>query len=275
MVLSVVEERWGALFARWADVPAPRAAVMLLHGYSEHSGRYLHVLEAFQAAGFAVVAPDHRGHGRTGPMLGLIPDADVMIADLMEVREELGRRVPDVPVFLVGASMGGLLSMRLLQLHPDRFVGAVLTAPAVRLPDSVGEGQKAVLRWIGRVWPSLPVRPFFNPPKASRDPVFQKWMKEDPLTYRGWIRAGTALRTMALMAAVDAAVEEVQHPILLTHGGDDERVHPPVSEALAARLAGPVERVVFPGLRHEAHQEPERDQVVSTWVRWLEGRLAL
>ncbi len=267
------DERWGANETRWAAPAEPRASVLLLHGYSEHSGRYLHVIEALVAAGFAVAAPDHRGHGRTGPVLGLSPDAAVWLDDLAVTERALASRAPGRPMFVVGCSLGGLLALRLLQVRPASFAGAVLQAPAVSLPESVGTAQQAVLRWLGRWWPSLPVRPYFNPPKATRDEAFQRWMREDPYTYRGWIRAGTAARSMAMMADVDAGLAAIRHPVLLTHGGDDERVAPATSARLAERLGGPVERVVFPGLRHEAHQEPEREQVVGAWVRWLDQQV--
>src|SRR5262245_32060832 len=48
--------------------PRPRAALLLVHGLGEHSGRYAHVARRFAACDYASVALDYRGHGRSsGP----------------------------------------------------------------------------------------------------------------------------------------------------------------------------------------------------------------
>lgn len=257
------------LFVRLAIPEAPNAIVMVLHGYSEHSERYLHVIDRLVDEGFAVVAPDHQGHGRTGPELGRIPRTSQMVADLLVVRRRMVARVPGLPVFLLGSSMGGLLALRAIQREPASFAGAVLQAPAIAMPADVGAGMLAILRVIGAVAPGLPVRKFFNPERATRDPSFQEWMRTDPYTYRGWVKAGTARRSMQLVDRVRADLELVRCPVLITHGADDLRVLPSVSQWLAQHLSGEVEVAIFEGLRHEAHQEPERDDVIDRWVDWL------
>ncbi len=272
---ALTEERWVAsdglpLFVRRARPAGPtRGRVLLLHGYSEHSGRYPHVLHALADAGFSVAAPDHRGHGRTGPRLGHTPPSHRMLDDLRGVEARLQAESPEGPTFLLGASMGGLLALRLLQLDPERFAGAVLQAPAVAVPSDIPMSVVHAVRAVARVAPGLPVRRFFQPERASRDPQFQAWMRTDPYTYRGWVRAGTGAHTYQLIRDVHAGLDRVRAPLFITQGADDVRVHPEATEALAAAVPGVVERRVFPGLRHEAHQEPERAEVVGAWVDWL------
>jgi len=178
-----------------------------------------------------------------------------------------------VPDLLVGASMGGLLALRLLQREPDRWHAAVLQAPAVAVPKDIPMSVVHLVRGIARIAPRLPVRPFFKPERATRDEAFQDWMRTDPYTYRGWVRAGTGAHTYRLIRWVRRDLAKVRTPVLLTVGSEDRRVAPEAVAALADALGGPTDQVVFPGLRHEAHQEPERDEVVQTWVRWLEGQL--
>jgi len=256
-------------FVRVAMPPSPRGRVLVLHGYSEHGGRYEHVLHALEAAGFAAVVPDHRGHGRTGPTLGLTADPATMLADLRCIHRRLAQRVPDVPDLLIGASMGGLLALRLLQRQPSTWKAAVLQAPAVAVPEDIPMALVTFVRGIARVAPHMPVRPFFRPERATRDPRFQAWMRTDPYTYRGWVRAATGAHTYRLIRWVRRDLHQVTTPLLLTVGSDDRRVAPAVVADVAAQVTGPAQVEVFDGLRHEAHQEPERGEVVSTWVRWL------
>ena len=51
----------------WIYVPAakPKGIVQVIHGYGEHSRRYLHMIVRFMDAGFIVAADDHVGHGKT------------------------------------------------------------------------------------------------------------------------------------------------------------------------------------------------------------------
>jgi alpha-beta hydrolase superfamily lysophospholipase len=273
-----VEERWEAsdglsLFVRQAlPEGRVRGRVVVLHGYSEHSGRYLKVLRALAEAGFAALAPDHRGHGRTGPRLGHTPSSERILDDLHGMTARWASEHPEGPTFLLGSSMGGLLSLRLLQEAPDAYAGAVLQAPAVAVPTDIPMAVVHAVRAVAKVAPGLPVRPFFKPERASRDPAFQAWMRTDPFTYRGWVRAGTGAHTYRLIRKVHAELAEVRTPLLITVGSDDVRVRPEVTEALRAAVGGPAERLVFEGLRHEAHQEPDGHRVIDAWVRWLVER---
>lgn len=271
----VNEERWRTpdgrdLFVRWAPPEGPaRGRVVVLHGYSEHGGRYLHVLDALRRAGFAVAAPDQQGHGRTGPVLGDLPRGEALVADVRLVLDRLTMLHPEGPAFLLGNSLGGLVALRTLQLAPEGLAGAVLQAPAVEVPRDIPMSVVHTVRVLARVAPRLPVRPFFNPERATRDPAFQAWMATDPHTYKGWVRARTGANTFRLVRQVRDGLATVRVPVLLTVGTDDRRVHPEAVEALAAQLGGPTTLKVFEGLRHEAHQEPERAEVVQAWVDWL------
>jgi alpha-beta hydrolase superfamily lysophospholipase len=272
------EERWsavtGELFVRWAAPAAPVASVVLLHGYSEHSERYGRAIRALVDAGFAVAAPDQSGHGRTGPRLGAIPPGTQLIGDALVVRRRAAQRVPGRPVFAIGSSMGGLVTLGALLREPAAFSGAVLQAPAIAMPANVSRPMLMLAQGLGVVAPRLPIRPFFNATRATRDEDFQAWMRSDPHTYKGWVQAGTAMRSIALVRRVRSEVHGVRCPILITHGTDDRRVHPRETAWLQEELAGPVERRLFQGLRHEAHQEPEGMEVIQAWVDWLHGQVA-
>src|SRR4051812_33460960 len=98
---------------RW-PVQDPARLVVLVHGYGEHIGRYEHVAQALNAAGSAVVGPDHVGHGRSPGEQALVEDFEPIVDDLRAVVEESRG---DLPVVLVGHSMGGLIATRYAQRH--------------------------------------------------------------------------------------------------------------------------------------------------------------
>ena len=167
------------------------------------------------------------------------------------------------------------LALRLLEREPTRWRAAVLQAPAVAVPEDIPMALVTLVRVIARLAPHAPVRKFFKPERATRDEAFQDWMRTDPLTYRGWVRAATGAHTYRLIRWVRRDLHRVVTPLLLTVGDEDLRVTPATVEGVAEAVGGPAEVVRFAGLRHEAHQEPERDEVVASWTDFLSRHAAV
>ena len=141
-----------------------RAAVIILHGYQEHGGRYQHVQQYLARRGFASWVPDHRGHGRTAVVPGYMPSVDMVVCDLWLFREMIARDLgPDVPVFLLGHSMGGLITICHLERYQTGIAGAVVTGPAVMVPPNVSGLVQAISGLAGRLVPRLGIQPFFDP----------------------------------------------------------------------------------------------------------------
>ncbi len=139
----------------WEPADRARDAVILVHGAAEHGGRYAHVAERLVAAGFAVYALDHRGHGRSDGPRAMIDRLDRLVDDLglfvARVREEHDGRRP----FLVGHSLGGAVSLTYAIRHGDTIAGLVVSGPAVAT-EAVPAALKAVTAALSAVAPKLP-----------------------------------------------------------------------------------------------------------------------
>jgi acylglycerol lipase len=261
------------VFYRWGRPEKPRASVLLVHGYGEHSGRYGRVIQALVQGGLTVLAPDHRGHGLTARLLGDMESREHVLADLGIAHRRLLELGPS-PVFLVGHSLGAALSLRYQQRHPGAIAGMVLNGVALRVPDSVPSSVQLLARLIARLYPTLPLQPFFDATRNTRDPTAQRILREDPLGYRGPIRVRTGVEVMALIQEVRQDLPRVEVPALLTHGEIDKHVPVSVSREVAAAMrGGDITVRTFPGLLHETYQEPERDEVIASWVEWITSRL--
>ena len=215
------------------DARDPIGGVLVLHGYSEHSGRYVHVLEALAARGFTCIAPTHRGHGRTATLPGLLRDANAVVQDWVWVTDALEHRVPDKPLFVLAHSMGALLAILLLT-RDSRFSGAILNGTPLKVPDSISPASRLVARAVGGALPWLPVQPFFDATRATRDPAVHAASLSDPWIYKGWMRAGTGKTLLRALAEVDEAVPRLRIPLLITHGALDRTVAPEASARLHA-----------------------------------------
>ena len=89
--------------------------VVLVHGASEHSGRYGHVADALVADGYAVYALDHRGHGRSEGPRAVLDRMDNAVADVDQLVLQASEEHPGAPVFMLGHSMGGTVAVSLLR----------------------------------------------------------------------------------------------------------------------------------------------------------------
>lgn len=251
----------------WAVDGTPRAAMLLVHGIGEHSGRYEHVGAHFAAAGIDVLSYDQRGFGHTGGRRGHVESFDEFLDDLeplLALRRELG-----VPVVLMGHSLGGLVSTTYLVSERPQPDLAVLSAPA--LGADIPRWQRKLAPALGSVLPKLRIPADFDGSVLSRDPEVQVAYEHDPLRVpSSTARLGREI--LRTMAATTARLDRVRVPTYVLHGSDDTLVPPAASEPLA-RLSN-VTRRLWPGLRHESLNEPEQAEVMAEIVAWLDARLS-
>jgi len=251
---------------QWKSVGPARAVVVLVHGISEHSGRYEHVGARFSAAGFHTVAFDQRGHGQSEGVRTYIDSFDSFVDDV-EDHLEIARR-QDLPVVLVGHSMGGLVCTAYAvsdRPQPDLLV---LSGPA--LGANVPTWQRVLAPKIAQLAPKFFLPANLDSSVLSRDPAVQQSYKDDPLIKSG-ATAKIGAELFATMESVGAALDEIRVPTLCLHGADDELVPASVSRPLDG-LPG-VERRELPGLRHEIFNEPEGPEVLDDVVTWINERL--
>jgi alpha-beta hydrolase superfamily lysophospholipase len=259
----------------WTPGTGPHPAVVIVHGIHEHSGRYEWVAERLASAGFAVHAYDLRGHGRShGPralVRSLGEHLDDLDALLSVIRRE-GQQGPD-PLFLLGHSLGGCIVATYLthrRRHP--IAGAILSAPALRRFTRLQRAGIAGLGLLARVAPTLGlVR--ITQSGISRDAGVVDAYRADPLVHRGFVPAATAAAIVGAVLAAQRHAGRARVPLLVLHGTADP-ITPPLGGAWFCEHAGSADRTfrLFPGLRHELLNEPEREDVTDTILAWLKAR---
>ena len=242
---------------RWpADDPA--RLVVLVHGYGEHIGRYAHVAEALVARGSAVVGPDHIGHGRSAGERVLVETFEPVVDDLHAVvQAERG----DLPVVMVGHSMGGLIAIRYAQRHRADLAGLVLSGPAVGLGP-------VMQQWLAA--PELPSDPL-DATALSRDPAVGEAYVADPLVYHGGWKRPTLEAFVAADQAIAAGPGLGDLPLLYVHGADDPLVPVALARPIVERLAGPNSELhVLAGARHEVFNELGKEEVIDLVTSFAE-----
>jgi alpha-beta hydrolase superfamily lysophospholipase len=238
--------------------------MLIVHGISEHCGRWSHVGRFFAEHGVDTYSFDLRGHGRSGGRKMYIENFSQYADDVAFVAETdvipLG-----LPWVLYGHSMGGLIATGYLLSDRTLPNAAVLSAPA--LDADVPAPLVLATRVLNRLAPGLRVKNSINADHLSKDPAVGEAYLSDPLVdLRTSARLGREL-LLREQPSVRARAAEVDVPTFVIHGADDRLVPPRASAPLAASPS--VERKLYPGLSHELHNEPERENVLADILEFV------
>lgn len=268
---------------RAGNPASARTQVLLVHGLGEHLGRYAELVDRLVQAGHAVTLYDQRGHGRSGGARGSIPHEQALLGDLAclidtcrEARPSLPWETQDLPLVLLGHSMGGALAARFvaegLAEKPAAWwrpvSGLVLSSPA--LAADLNPLQH-LLMLLGRLAPDLAAHNGLKPAWISRSREVVRAYEQDPLVHNR-ITPRLARFILAAGEKARARAERWQTPTLLMWAGADRCVAPRGSAEFARRApSGMVQAQCFDGLYHEIFNEPEREQVLATLLPWLEA----
>lgn len=258
------------LFERtWAPDESPRAVVAVVHGYSEHSGRYQELSQRLTDAGYAVSLFDLRGHGKSAGARAFVRSFDEYVRDLQSFIERLREREPDLPLFLLGHSMGGLIAALWTLKHGSTVRGLALSAAALKVSDEIHPWLQRFSAVIGAAAPRLPTIRFNDAFLSRRAEVVQAY-RDDPLVYHGRMLARTGAELVRNSREIAGRVSRITAPLLAMHGSADRLTDPAGSRRLYEQAASSDKTFkLYEGLYHELLHEPERQQVMTDLVDWL------
>src|SRR3954453_4248646 len=285
-------------YRRWLPDGDLRGTLQLVHGASEHSGRYDRLAAALTGRGFGVWAMDLRGHGRTAESTGIGRfgggrGVDALLDDAESPPRAIDDEYPGVRRLLLGHSMGSIIALAAAERRGTDLTGLVLSGPigvAPHLADSVTALDEAVA--AGAADHALdalgPFNERFEPARTRYD-----WLSRDeaevdkyigdplsgddvPLT----VAYAAGVFALAVRAATPEAVAQLPDglPVLLLSGehdpvGGESAVQVTALAHLFSERGLPVEQHVYPEARHEVFNETNRDEVVGDLLAWLEARL--
>jgi alpha-beta hydrolase superfamily lysophospholipase len=260
----------------WNDVGDPRGVVQIAHGLAEHSARYDRLATALNAAGYLVRATDHRGHGES---ISEVPGDfgaagfDGLIADVAAYGAHLHAAHPQLPLFLLGHSMGSFAAQAVLLEHSEQYAGCVLSGstaidalagalaesegPAGLEAFNVGFEYRTGYEWLSRDEAEVDL--------YVADPLCGFDLPEETVP---------AIFSPAERTADPASVRD-DLPILIVSGSADplagggELVELLGQRYRDAGLAD-VTVTVHQDARHEIFNETNRDEVTADVIGWLD-----
>ncbi len=259
-------------YQSWRPETEARAALIIVHGLGEHSGRYQNIVNHFVPKGMAIYGFDHRGHGRSPGARGFFESFEAvrgdMTAFLEMVRGVEGKR----PLFLMGHSMGGLITLNYVLHNPDGYNGVIISAAPVGKLD-IPPMLAMLSRLLSGIWPKLGVDNGLDLDGISRETAVIEAYKADPLVHgKGTPRLGVEMMDNALWTMAYAA--EWQPPLLMLHGDADRLVPDSGTREFFAQVTQADKKlIIYEGGYHESHNDIHHAQVVADLEEWIEAHM--
>eukprot|EP00171_Calliarthron_tuberculosum_P007794 IDg7794t1 len=253
----------------WADVAQPRAVALLLHGFRAHACyTFLHIenrrnvygdaaatsfVRELNERGIVVASHDYLGHGRSTGLRAYFPSFNDIVLDAAAHAAELRGAYPDLPLYVVGHSLGGTVAIALARRYPDLPAGVCLSSAACEPPANMFGVKGKILASLSALLSTIiPRVPVLHLPKNTEDPEGMKAFEEDPLN----------LPDIDLRARVGPS------------GELDTLVNPDAAKRFIDGVASE-DKTLFPakGRWHNLFTESGKEEIWALFADWIDARL--
>lgn len=267
---------WGGVglyYQAWLPPAGLRRAVVInLHGLGDHSGLYPNLASHLPPRGLALYAYDMRGNGQSPGQRAYLRSWQEYRGDLQAFLHQVRKWEGNLPVFVLGNSLGGLVVLEHALHYPEGLAGVIAAAPPlgqVGVPPVL----MALGRAFSRILPRFSLKVGMDLTGLAKDPAVVEAVLADPLFHR----RGTA----RLSTEVTAAITRVQDgapnfslPLLILHGSDDRMVPPEGSRRFFAKLRYPDREFrEYPGAYHCLFADFDHEDVLRDLEQWIEERI--
>ena len=263
------------LFVRHYSPPSGVACgrtLFIVHGTSEHGGRYRHVAEVAVSQGWDVICPDLRGHGHSDGIAVHVERFDQYLQDF----DTLWRFFEVNPdrTALLGHSFGGLVSARFAQTRPSKLAALVLMSPLLGLRVKIDPLTYALGRTMSYVAPRTRFKSKVPPGSTCRCPEVLQRRDTDPLIHRS-VTARWFFEMKRALRDVAQDAPRLRASVLAFQAGADLIVAPEAVEPWL-QTVGTDDREfrMFAGHYHELLNEPTWPDTLAALLNWLAPRLA-
>ena len=291
------EDGKSLLARRWLPEGRPRAVVQIAHGLSEHSARYARLAAALNAAGYAVYAEDHRGHGPKAAPADLGHFADErgwgkVVGDLWTMNRLIAKEQPGVPIIFLGHSLGSFLGQDFVSRHSDSLAGAAFSGSSGKPPAiaTLGQviaraerlrlGKRGKSGLLGQMWFGA-YNKRFEPARTAFD-----WLSRDEKEVDLYVADPYCGFPFTNQLAIDVldALPGLLQPERLARIRKDLPIYVFSGERdpVGANIKGLIDDLkgagftrlttrIYPDARHETLNETNRDEVTRDLIAWLDG----
>ncbi|MBY0096225.1 alpha/beta hydrolase [Mesobacillus maritimus] len=248
-----------------------KAVIMLIHGFGDHSGGLQNITSSLAKNHYIVYAVDLRGHGKSSGKRGFIRSWNEFRGDIHELRKLVTLKEPNLPLYVIGHSMGGVISLDYSLKHSEGIAGVVAISPGISYEPTAFERLGVLV--MGKLKPDLKIIKSGNFQLQAKDPALQAKYNPEGLRHntatpglgRGLLQASKHVVNNALSINV---------PLLLQYGVDD-KITPPKKLNQFFKQVGSKDKQVleYPNARHRPFDEAGREKFLGDLISWLDQQI--
>ena len=252
----------------------PKAVVQIVHGFAEHGGRYLNVINELIPLGYAIYADDHRGHGRSEGVQNYADSMEQLVEDQKLFYDIIEKEHPNLPIFMLGHSMGSGIAMYFVKKYESLLNGLVISGSGVHFGGKQSKVKVKLAKTMSKRKPEFSSPSGLDANLLSRDPKAVKAYINDPLVRYKKITARLGWVMIESFLELPNIVNNFDLPVLFQKGLADAAMTG--IDELERAFKGAVLTIhEYEGLYHEIYNELEEDRkvVLKDLSNWLEKQV--
>ena len=255
----------------WPPADKPQGVVIIVHGFNSHSGQYLWTAEQLTSKNLSVAALDLRGRGHSEGERFYVEKFNDYVDDVRTFINLVKTQNPNLPVFLLGHSAGGVISCLYALEHQAEISGLICESFAFQVP--APDFALAVLKGLSYIAPHFKSVKLKNE-DFSRDPAVVEAMNNDSLI----ADETQPIETMAELARADERLRKelskITLPLLILHGTADNAAKASGSQFFYD-TAGSLDKTLklYEGNFHDLLNDIEKETVIADITQWITERI--
>lgn len=249
----------------------PKGLVLVVHGFAEHSGRYMNVVNTLVPEGYAVWGIDHRGHGKSEGKMNYVNRFTDYMDDLAILEKKAREAHPDLPVHVVGHSMGSFIANHYVgrQADPD-YKSLTLSGTGAAPGPGIGGFQLFMSKLLSAILPKASIPSGLDPNFISHDEKVIEDYKNDPLVNYDKITTRLANEMMDHLSRMPDAAKNISTPCMMQIGSLDESFDRNSWDVLHASFASDDKKLnIYDGFRHECYNEVKKEEPLGDLKDWI------
>lgn len=267
------------LFCRyWEPSGTPKALIFVSHGAGEHCGRYDELAQMLKRLDMLVFAHDHVGHGQSEGERMVVSDFQVFVRDLLQHVNTVQKDYPEIPVFLLGHSMGGAISILAAAERQTHFSGMILISPLILAnPESASTLKVLAAKLLNFVLPNISLGRI-DSSVLSRNKTEVDRYNSDPLICHAGVKVCFGIQLLNAVSRVERAMPRLTLPFLLLQGSADRLCDSKGAYLLMESSPSQDKTLkMYEGAYHVLHKElPEvTNSVLHEINTWVSHRIAV
>jgi acylglycerol lipase len=253
---------------RWIPFNVPRALIILVHSFGEHSTRYQRWAEQLASKDFAVLGYDIRNHGKSEGKGKCISSYADLLKDLTLIIEKGRKLFPSTPVFLYGQGFGGNLALNYTIAGSPAIQGLIVTAPWLDPIKRLPAYKSIFISPLMRLAPGILIRTGLKAEDISRDLRIVHLFRNDPMVFD---KIGIKLFCQANEAAAKVlrSIYKINVPLLLIHGNADNVASCETSRSFVQNASERTSFIELDGGYHEPHNDNDKEKIFDVLTKWL------